>query len=362
MKTIVTIIGTRPEIIKLSCIINSLDRHFNHILIHTHQNWDYSLSEIFFDEMNIRKPNYILSVIGDNLGNTIGNIISQTYNILSEINPDGLVILGDTNSGLSAICAKRLKIPIFHLEAGNRCFDENVPEEINRKIIDHISDINFVYTEHGKINLLNEGIRNDKINIMGSPLFEVYLKYKDNIEKSDILNTLHLTKNDYFLLSCHREENVDNKNKLNNLINILNNVAVIYDKRIIFSCHPRTRKKLLNIKTNDLIEKKPPFGYFDYCKLQKNALCVISDSGTLSEEACILDFKGILIRTSTERQESLDTGNIIVAGIGNSILDAIDIIINTDVSKIPVNYLNNDTSTKIVRNIQSYFSLKNNLE
>lgn len=360
-KKIATIVGTRPEIIRLSCIIEQLDKYFNHVLINTNQNWDFKLNEIFFKEMDIRKPDYILDIIGSNVCNTIGNIISHTYSLLEELEPDCVLILGDTNSGLSAISAKKLKIPIFHLEAGNRCFDENVPEEINRRIIDHISDINMAYTEHARKNLLSEGIHTSKILVVGSPMFEVYNKYKSNIENSDILTKLNLVTNEYFLLSCHREENVDNKINLSKLINIINNVAEKYNKPIIFSCHPRTKKNIKNIQFHELIKIMEPFGYFDYCKLQKNALCVLSDSGTLSEEACILNFKGVLIRTSTERPESLENGNIILGGIDTNILNSIEIIVKTEIQNIPIEYLNEKVSIKIIRNIMSLIDKKSKL-
>ena len=289
---LMTILGTRPEIIRLSEIIKKADKYFEHILVHTGQNWDYTLNKVFFDDLELREPDYYLDSVGNNLGETIGNIISKSYEILEKEKPDALLLLGDTNSALSAIAAKRLKVPIFHMEAGNRCFDQNLPEEINRKIVDHISDINLPYTENSRRYLLAEGFRKEHIFVTGSPMTEVLEINKEKIENSDILERLNLKPNKYILLSTHREENVDKEETFNNLIESINEVAEVYKLPIIFSVHPRTQKKLKErkIKFNSLVQEMKPFGFFDYCNLQKNSFCVLSDSGTLSEESAILEF------------------------------------------------------------------------
>ncbi|MCW1306115.1 MAG: UDP-N-acetylglucosamine 2-epimerase (non-hydrolyzing), partial [Candidatus Parvarchaeota archaeon] len=314
---VMTILGTRPEIIRLSATIKACDRFFDHILVHTGQNWDYTLNEIFFEELEIRKPDYFLEVAGKNLGETMGNIISKSYDLMKEVKPDALLILGDTNSALSTISAKRLKIPVFHMEAGNRCFDENVPEEINRRIVDHISDINLPYTEHSRRYLLSEGIRKDFIFVIGSPMTEVLSFYKDKINDNKILEEMKLEKNKYILVSAHREENVDIERNFFSLVDALNSVAQAFKMPMIFSTHPRTWKSIAEkqIKFDPLIKNLKPFGFFEYNKLQQNAFCVLSDSGTLSEESSILNFPAVLIRTRTERPEVLDKGTIVIGGI-----------------------------------------------
>lgn len=364
---LVTILGTRPEIIRLSEIIKLADKNFEHILIHTGQNYDYNLNEIFFENFGIRKPDYFLGVSGNNLGHTIGNIIAKSYDLLNEIKPDALLVLGDTNSVLSTIAAKRLKIPIFHMESGNRCFDQNVPEEINRKISDHISDINITYTEHSRRYLLSEGFRKDHVFVSGSPLTEVLEKNKSKIENSDILEQLNLINNQYFVVSLHREENIDLNNNFFELCKSINSVAEKYKFPIIFSTHPRTLKKIEsnNLKFNPLVTISKPFGFFDYIKLQKNAYCVLSDSGTISEESTILNFPALSLRTSTERPEAIDTGSIIIAGITEfEILNAIEICKNTyseSILHMPVEYLVKNVSSRIIRIIQSYTSIVNNV-
>jgi len=313
---IMTILGTRPEIIRLSAVIKMCDQYFNHLLVHTGQNWDYTLNEIFFKELELRKPDYYLDAVGENLGETIGNIISKSFKLLREVKPDALLILGDTNSALSAIAAKRLKIPIFHMEAGNRCFDQNVPEEINRKIVDHISDINLPYTEHSRRYLLSEGIKKEYIFVTGSPMPEVLNNYRDSINESKVLDSLKLEKDKYILVSAHREENIDIEENFMDFVNTLNSVAEEFKIPIIYSTHPRSWKKIeeRKIKFNPLIRKLKPFGFIDYNKLQQNAFCVLSDSGTLSEESAFLNFPAVLFRTSTERPEVLDKGSIIIGG------------------------------------------------
>ena len=350
---IAVMIGTRPEIIKLSRILFELDKYTELIIIHTGQNYNFTLNEIFFNEMEIRTPDYFLSVVGKNLGETIGNIISKSYDILQKINPDALLIYGDTNSCLSAYSAKRLKIPIFHMEAGNRCHNKQVPEEINRKIIDHISDINMVHSEHARHYLISEGIDPQLIIKTGSPMKEVLTYYNDRIKNSDILTKLNLTEKEYFVLSTHREENVDNEKNLLTLFDSINKVAEHYNRRIIFSCHPRTQKKINEIKLNLLIEIMEPIGFFDYCKLQQNALCVLSDSGTITEESTILGFPAIMLRKEHERPEG--EGNIIMSGLeSENIIDSINISVNQKLPKSINDYNVDNVSQQVVKIIVSY--------
>ena len=364
---IITVVGTRPEIIRLSAVIKACDKYFKHILVHTGQNWDYTLNEIFFKELELRNPDYYLESVGENLGETIGNIISKSYNLFKEVNPEALLILGDTNSALSAISAKRLKIPIFHMEAGNRCFDQNVPEELNRRIVDHISDINLPYTEHSRRYLLSEGIRKEYIFVTGSPMPEVLNNYRDSINESRILVELKLEKSGYILVSAHREENLDIEENFLNLVDSLNSVAEEFKLPIIYSTHPRSWKKIeeKKIKFNPLIRKLKPFGFIDYNKLQQNAYCVLSDSGTLSEESAILNFPAVLIRTSTERPEVLDKGSIIIGGIKSkdviqSIYSSVEMFKTLDNKNIlPVDYQDTNISMKVVKIIQSYTKIVN---
>lgn len=359
-----TIIGTRPEIIRLSQIIKLADKVFDHVLIHTGQNYDYELNEIFFEELGIRKPDHFLGVAGQHLGNTIGNIISLSFEIFLKEKPDALLVLGDTNSVLSTISAKRLKIPIFHMEAGNRCFDQNVPEEINRKISDHISDINLAYNEHSRRYLIAEGFRKEHIFVTGTPLFEVIEANKVKIQSSNILERLNLQKDNYFVVSSHREENLDLGDNFANLVASLNSVAEMYQMPLIFSTHPRTKLQLerRSLKLHPLIKNYPPFGFIDYVNLQKNSKCVLSDSGTISEESAMLGFKAISLRTSTERPESVDSGTILLGGIKkDQVLNNIEVILNTHFQshQIPVEYTILDVSTKVIRCIQSYTPIIN---
>lgn len=363
---VMTIIGTRPEIIRLSQVIKQCDKYFNHVLVHTGQNWDYCLNEIFFKELEIREPDYFLNAAGGNLGETIGSIISKSYDVIQNEAPDALLILGDTNSALSAISAKRLKVPIFHMEAGNRCFDQNVPEEINRKIVDHISDINLPYTEHSRRYLISEGFRKEHIFVTGSPMCEVLSEYKDQIERNDILNELRLEPKKYILVSAHREENVDNEKNFDSLINALNAVADEYRLPIIYSMHPRSQKRIEERKAvlNPLIKSLKPFGYFEYNKLQMNSFCVLSDSGTLSEESSILNFPAVLIRTSTERPEVLDKGTIVIGGIDKySIIQSIELTVSAGFKEniVADDYKDNYVSLKVVKLIQSYTKVINKL-
>lgn len=362
---LLTVIGTRPEIIRLAEIIKLADKSFNHILVHTGQNYDYTLNEIFFNDLQLRKPDYFLEVVGNNLGETIGNVISKTYDVLVKEKPDALLVLGDTNSVLCTIAAKRLKIPIFHMEAGNRCFDQNVPEEINRKISDHISDINLTYTEHSRRYLLSEGFRKDHVFVTGSPLFEVLNNFKSEIKKSKILKNLNLSKGKYFVVSAHREENIDLGNNFNVLVNSINDVAETYSLPIIFSTHPRTQNKINNnnIKFNALVNNIDPLGFFDYVNLQQNAFCVLSDSGTISEESAMMGFRAVSIRTSTERPEAIDAGSIVLGGItSRDILNSIEISIQTfdnNIWELPKEYKIKDVSKRVIKVIQSYTSIIN---
>lgn len=358
---VMTIVGTRPEIIRLSEVIKACDKYFNHILVHTGQNWDYTLNQVFFEEFQLREPDYYLDSAGEHLGETMGNIIAKSYEVLRKEKPDALLILGDTNSALSAISAKRLKVPIFHMEAGNRCFDQNVPEEINRKIVDHISDINLPYTEHSRRYLLSEGIRKDHIFVTGSPMTEVLHKNIAKIENSKVLEELELKKEKYILVSAHREENIDNEKNFFSLMNALNNIAETYQLPIIYSTHPRSWKKIgeRGFKFHPLIRQLKPFGFFDYNKLQLNSFCVLSDSGTLSEESAILGFPGVLIRTSTERPEVLDKGTVVIGGITEKdIVQAVELSRamweNKEKTVIANDYTDENVSVKVVKIIQSY--------
>lgn len=363
---VVTIIGTRPEIIRLSEIIKACDQHFKHILVHTGQNYDYELNQIFFEDLNLRAPDYYLESAGEHLGETIGNVISKSYKLLSELKPDALLILGDTNSALAAISAKRLKIPIFHMEAGNRCWDWNVPEMVNRTIVDHIADINLPYTENSRRYLLSEGVDGKTIFVTGSPMREVIAKNIEKIQKSDVLTRLNLRKNGYIVVSAHREENVDIEENFLELVNSINEIAKKYEVPIIYSTHPRTRKLIekRNIVFHPLVQNVKPLGFLDYVKLQTNALLVLSDSGTLTEESAILGFPGVLIRTSTERPEGLDAGTIVIGGIrSRDVLAASELSINISserpISNLPIDYESADVSTKVVKILQSYVLIVN---
>jgi len=358
---LMTIVGTRPELIRLSEIIKKADLYFEHIFVHTGQNYDYNLNEVFYTDLNLRKPDHYLDVVGDDLGKTMGNIVAKSYAILQELKPDALLILGDTNSALSAISAKRLKIPIFHMEAGNRCFDENLPEEINRRIIDHISDINLPYTEHARRYLLAEGVRKEFIFVTGSPMREVIEANKAKIESSEIMNKLNLKEHGYFILSAHREENIDNSHTFTNLMNAINSIATNYKIPVIFSVHPRSAKciKERKFEFNPLVRQLEPFAFTDYVKLQMNALCVVSDSGTLAEEAAILSFPAVSIRTSTERPEALDKGTFILGGITEkTIAQSVDMAVQMGKTKsesdIVAAYNTLNVSTKVIKLIQSY--------
>ena len=363
---VMTIVGTRPEIIRLSDVIKCCDKYFNHILVHTGQNWDYTLNQVFFDNLKLRTPDYYLDSVGNTLGETLGNIIAKSYEVLEKEKPDALLILGDTNSALAAISAKRLKIPIFHMEAGNRCWDWNVSEMINRKIVDHISDINLPYTEHSRRYLLSEGIDGKTIFVTGSPMREVLKNHMDEINESDVLERMGLTPKKYILVSAHREENIDNEEHFMSLMTAINEIAEKYQMPVIYSTHPRSMKFIekRKFKFHPLVQNPKPFGFFDYNKLQINSYCVLSDSGTLSEESAMLNFPGVLIRTSTERPEVLDKGTVVIGGIkGNDVAQALDLAVSMYENKEEVvmaeDYADTNVSVKVVKIIQSYAKIVN---
>jgi UDP-N-acetylglucosamine 2-epimerase len=328
---LMTILGTRPEIIRLSEVIKKCDKYFEHILVHTGQNWDYTLNQIFFEDLGLREPDYYLEAVGEDLGETIGNIIAKSYKVLSEVKPDALLILGDTNSALSAIPAKRLKIPIFHMEAGNRCFDENLPEETNRRIVDHIADVNLCYSEHARRYLNYEGVAKERTYVTGSPMAEVLSANIEKIKNSKVLETLGLEKGKYILLSAHREENIDIEENFFALMSAVNTMAEEYGMPVIYSTHPRSAKFIeqRGFKFHPNVRSLKPFGFSDYNHLQLNAFCVVSDSGTLPEEASYFKFPAVCIRTSTERPEALDKGNFIIGSItAEQVLQAVDMAVD----------------------------------
>lgn len=363
---LMTIVGTRPEIIRLSAVIKCADKYFNQVLVHTGQNWDYTLNQVFFEDLGLREPNYYLDSVGKDLGETMGNIIAKSYEIMQKEKPDAVLLLGDTNSALSAISAKRLKIPIFHMEAGNRCWDWNVSEMINRKIVDHISDINLPYTEHSRRYLISEGVDGKTIFVTGSPMREVLRDHEEQIEKSDVLQRLGLEKGKYILLSSHREENIDNEDNFMSLMTAVNNIAEKYQMPVIYSTHPRSQKFIdkRNFKFHPLVQNLKPFGFMDYNKLQKNAYCVLSDSGTLSEESAMLGFPGVLIRTSTERPEVLDKGTVVIGGITNKTVEqalelAVSMKDNNEETVMAEDYADTNVSVKVIKIIQSYTDIVN---
>jgi len=360
---IMTLVGTRPEIIKLSRVISELDQHVKHILVHSGQNYDYELNEIFFDDLEIRKPDYFLEVVGSSVAQTIGNIIARADDVFEKEQPDALLLLGDTNSCLAAIAAKRRKIPIFHMEAGNRCFDLRVPEEINRKIVDHISDVNMTYTEHARRYLIDEGIRPELVIKTGSPMKEVLSYYGDQIEASSVLLRLGLASGGYFLVSAHREENVDSEVNFTNLLLSLSEIACKFNKPVIVSTHPRTRKRLKENVVTELdrrVQFLKPLGFPDYIKLQKNAACVISDSGTITEESSILNFPAVTIRQAHERPEGMDEGTLIMCGLeSHSVIAAIRVVMDQsgefrEKFSVVGDYNSGNVSQKVLRIILSY--------
>lgn len=365
---VATIVGTRPELIKLSATIQACDDHFDQILIHTGQNWDYTLNEVFFQELGIRRPDHYLEAVGGNLGETVGNIISKSYDILQRERPDALLVLGDTNSALSTISAKRLKIPIFHMEAGNRCFDENLPEEVNRRIVDHISDINLPYTEHARRNLLDEGIRPDRIFVTGSPMAEILARWQPQIAGSDVLSRLELHPDQYFLVSAHREENIDDERNFNSLMAAIGQLAEAYGFPVIFSTHPRTldRMQKRNVQLPPQVRILQPFGFFDYNRLQMESFCVLSDSGTLAEESAILRYCAVSIRSSTERPEVVDKGTFVLGGVTTrGILQGIAMARSMKDAALVMpavgDYLDDNVSAKVARIIQGFTQVVDDL-
>lgn len=365
---LMTVVGTRPEIIKMSEIINKADQYFDQILVHTGQNYDYELNKVFFDELGLREPDYYLGVAEENLGQTMGNVISKSYILMEKVKPDALIALGDTNSCLCVISAKRLKIPVFHMEAGNRCKDENLPEEVIRRIVDVTSDINLCYSEHARRYILESGVKPEYTFVVGSPMAEVLDKCKDHIEASNVLKELGLEKGKYILLSAHREENIDTESNFMSLMNAVNAMAESYDMPILYSCHPRSRKYIeaRGFKFDERVIQHKPLGFFDYNKLQQNAFCVVSDSGTLPEEGAYFKFPAVSIRTSTERPEAIDKGVFTIGSITTEqVLQAVDLAVSMHANgdeavNVPA-YIDNNVSTKVIKIIQSYAGIVNKM-
>ncbi|MBO5731249.1 MAG: UDP-N-acetylglucosamine 2-epimerase (non-hydrolyzing) [Treponema sp.] len=362
------VMGTRPEIIKLSSVIKKCDKYFNLSIVHTGQNYDYELNKVFFEDLQLREPDYYLNVVGENLGQTMGNVLSKSYNLFSEVKPDAVLVLGDTNSCLCVIAAKRLKIPIFHLEAGNRCKDENLPEEVIRRIVDVTSDVNLCYSENARKYILDSGVKPEYTYVTGSPMAEVLNGCIEKINSSDILEKLNLKKDGYILLSAHREENIDIESNFMALMNAVNAMARMYDMPILYSCHPRSRKMIekRDFAFDKRVVQHQPLGFFDYNQLQKNAFCVVSDSGTLPEEASYFRFPAVSVRTSTERPEAMEKGVFIVGSITEEqVLQAVDLAVqmNRDGDLgIPVpDYMDENVSVKVVKIIQSYVGIVNKM-
>ncbi len=358
---VMTIAGTRPELIRLSEIIKKADRYYDHIFVHTGQNYDTRLNDIFYEDLGIRGPDYYLGVAGNNLGETMGNIIARSYTLMEEIRPDALLILGDTNSALTAISAKRLKVPIFHMEAGNRCFDENLPEETNRRIVDHISDVNLPYTEHARRYLIAEGVRKEHIYVTGSPMREVILAHQVEISRSGVLERLGIQEKGYIVLSAHREENIDHEEHFESLMNAVNAMAETYQMPVIYSLHPRSARyvKERDFQFHPLVRAMPPFNFTDYSALMRHAFCVVSDSGTMPEEAAVSRFPAVCIRTSTERPESLDKGCFVIGGITEeSLLQSVDMAVamaeEGNLGESVPDYEGKQVSSVVIKIIQSY--------
>ena len=363
MLKVMTVVGTRPEIIKLSRVIPELDKYTKHVLVHTGQNFDYELNEIFFNELKLRKPDYFLNAAGKTATETITNVITKVDLLLENEMPDAFLVYGDTNSCMSVIPAKKRKIPIFHMEAGNRCFDQRVPEEVNRKIVDHLSDINMPLSEHARRYLLSEGLRPETIIKTGSPMTEVLAFHEEEINKNRILEREGLKKGEYFIVSAHREENIDSPQNFSNLLDTLSAIVQKYKKKVIVSTHPRTKKKLESIgfvNNNPLIEFMKPFGFLEYVKMEQNAFCVISDSGTITEESSILHFPAIMIRQAHERPEGMDEASVVMSGLrSDRVIESIDLVTsqyaddNNSIHSIK-DYAPDNVSKKVVRIILSY--------
>lgn len=365
---LMTLLGTRPEIIKMSAIIKKCDKYFDHIIVHTGQNYDYTLNEVFFKDLGLREPDYYLGVVGENLGQTMGNVISKSYELMAEVKPDAIIVLGDTNSCLSVIAAKRLKIPIFHMEAGNRCKDENLPEEVIRRIVDVTSDVNLCYSEHARRYILDSGVRPENTYVVGSPMAEVLSGCMEQINNSDVLERLNLEAGKYILLSSHREENIDIESNFMSLMNAVNAMAETYDMPILYSCHPRSRKIIeqRNFKFDSRVIQHQPLGFFDYNKLQQNAFCVVSDSGTVPEESAYFHFPAVSVRTSTERPEAMDKGVFVIGSISTEqVLQAVEMAVEMhkngdEACDVPA-YVDDNVSTKVVKLIQSYTGIINRM-
>ena len=365
---VMTIAGTRPELIRLSEIIKKADIYFDHIFVHTGQNYDARLNDIFYDDLGIRKPDYYLGVVGDNLGQTMGNVIAKSYELMVKVKPDAIIVLGDTNSCLCVISAKRLKIPVFHMEAGNRCKDENLPEEVIRRIVDVTSDINLCYSEHARRYILDSGVKPEFTYVVGSPMAEVLTSVLPQIESSSVLEELGLESGKYILLSAHREENIDIESNFFSLMNAINTMAETYDMPILYSCHPRSQKMIEKrgfVFDKRVIQHKP-LGFFDYNKLQKNAFCVVSDSGTVPEESAFFHFPAVSVRTSTERPEAMDKGVFTIGSItSEAVLQAVDMAVEMhrsgdDACDVPA-YVDENVSTKVIKLIQSYVGIVNKM-
>lgn len=365
---LITIVGTRPEIIKLSQIIKKCDEYFEHIIVHTGQNYDYTLGKIFFEELGIREPDYYLSVAGKDVGETMGNVIAKSYEIMCASKPDAVLVLGDTNSCLSVISAKRLKIPVFHMEAGNRCKDENLPEEVIRRIVDVTSDINLCYSENARKYILDNGVKPEYTHVVGSPMAEVLKNNLEKIEASKVLQKMELEKGKYILFSAHREENIENEENFFSLMQSVNAMAKAYDMPIVYSCHPHAEKfiNLRKFEFDNRIIKHKPFGFLDYNKLQQNAFCVVSDSGTLPEESAFFGFPAVSIRTSTERPEAMERGVFTIASLSaEQVLQATDLAVKMrlngdDAASVPA-YEDENVSVKVVKIIQSYTNIVNKM-
>lgn len=355
---VMTIVGTRPEIIRLACVLRRFDETFDHVLVHTGQNYDYNLNEVFFDDLELRKPDHYLNVDTSSLGHVLGETLIKTEEVLLKEKPDAVLILGDTNSSISAVIAKRMRIPVFHMEAGNRSFDENVPEETNRRLVDHVADFNLVYTEHARRNLLAEGLHPRRIMMTGSPMREVLERYRPQIDASTVLATLELAEQEYFLVSAHREENVDSPERLTLLLQCLERVAAEWGLPVLVSTHPRTRKRIetLGFTSTGDIRFHEPFGFHDYNRLQLGARCVLSDSGTISEESSLLGFPAVTLRDSIERPEALDSGAIVMTGLHeDDVVNAVRLQVASreQARTLPAGYEVNDTSARVCRFVSS---------
>lgn len=365
---LMTVVGTRPEIIKMSEIIKKADQYFDHILVHTGQNYDYELNKVFFEDLGLREPDYYLGVVGENLGQTMGNVIARSYELMERVRPDALIVLGDTNSCLCVISAKRLKIPVFHMEAGNRCKDENLPEEVIRRVVDVTSDVNLCYSEHARRYILDAGVKPEYTYVVGSPMAEVLNNCRKKIQQSKVLEELGLETGKYILLSAHREENIDNESNFISLMTAVNAMAENYDMPILYSCHPRSRKTIekRGFRFDPRVIQHKPLGFFDYNKLQQNAFCVVSDSGTVPEEGAYFRFPAVSIRTSTERPEAMDKGVFTIGSItAEGVLQAVDLAVSMhangdDAADVPA-YTDGNVSMKVIKLIQSYVGIVNKM-